>query len=639
MMTTVTAHQFAGPLYYGGDYNPEQWDESVWLEDVALMREAGVNLVTLGVFSWANIEIADGVYEFGWLDRIIELLHANGIGIDLATATASPPAWLLKQHPEMASVTQEGIRLSHGGRQNYCISSPVYKAKSTALAAKLADRYGSHPAVKAWHVNNEYGCHNPMCFCETSADAWRAWLEAKYGTLDRLNFAWGTHFWSQRYHAWDEVNPPRQTPMGTSPNPTMMLDFHRFGNHQILELYKSERDAIRASGAKQPITTNFMSMKHFRFLNYFEWANEVDFVSTDHYLISADPLSHVEMAFEADITRGFAKGKPWLLMEHSTSAVNWQDVNYAKTDGQLFRNSIGHIARGSNGAMFFQWRASIAGSEKFHSALVPHAGTNTRTWRTVVELGQKVKQLEAVSGKETKPAQIAIVFDHHSWWALSQRNLPSTDIDYPDLVHEWYAALYELGARVDFIPAGFSKEKLDEYEVVLLPMTYLLSEADEDALIAYAKNGGSLVTSYFTGISDENDHVKLGGYGGRLVRDAYGVFVEEFAPQSADAEITLDNGLVASHWQQWATSTDAESVTRFTGGPAEGFVAMAKKWIGRKPSWYVGTRLRPESNVAFFGSVLRELGIETAGGNGVEVVQRGDLTFVIDHNQNIVEWS
>ena len=640
-MTQVTkTMEFSGPLYYGGDYNPEQWAPEVWLEDVRLMREAGVNLVTLGVFSWANLEIAEGVYQFEWLDEIVDLLHANGIGIDLATATASPPAWLQLLYPQIAPVTADGVNLSHGGRQAYCISSPIYKAKASALASKLAERYGKHPAIKLWHVNNEYGCHNPMCFCEVSAVAWRGWLQQKYQDLEALNFAWGTNFWSQRYHSWQEINPPRQTPMGTSPNPTMMLDWHRFGNQQILELYKSERDAIRAAGAGQPITTNFMSMKHFRYLNYFEWAKEVDFVSTDHYLISESATSHVELALEADLTRGFAGGKPWLLMEHSTGAVNWQDINFAKTDGQMIRNSISHIARGSNGAMFFQWRASIAGSEKFHSALVPHSGTQTRIWRNVVELGIKLHQLEQVSGKPTRPASVAMVFDYDSWWALSQRNLPSTEMEYPDLVHEWYEALWELGVRVDFIPAGLSAAELSKYSIVLLPNSYLLANQHEDQLLEYAKNGGSLVVSYFTGISDENDHIKLGGYGGRLVREGFGLFVEEFAPQSSTANIQLSNGLDATHWQQWATAQvpNGEDVL-FENLAAEGSVAIAKRFHGEVPSWYLGTRLTAEANRKFFAEIAEEMGLSIDGGGGVEVVARGELTFTIDHNANTVHWS
>jgi len=340
-------------LFFGGDYNPEQWDESVWVEDILLMKEAGVNLVTLGVFAWANLEVTEGVYQFEWLDKIVGLLHRSGIGVDLATGTASPPAWMLKAYPEMRPMAPDGSLLNHGGRQAYCISSPVYMAKATALAHKLAERYGAHPAVKLWHVNNEYGCHNPMCYCDISAAAWRLWLEQKYGFIDVLNKAWGTSFWSQRYNSFDEIDTPKQTPMGTYPNPTMMLDFHRFGNWQILELYKSERDAIRSAGAVQPITTNFMSMKHFRYLNYFEWANEVDLVSTDHYLISHDPQNHVELAFEADLTRGFARGDNWLLMEHSTGAVNWQEVNLAKTSGRCAETPSVTLPGGPSGPCSF----------------------------------------------------------------------------------------------------------------------------------------------------------------------------------------------------------------------------------------------------------------------------------------------
>jgi beta-galactosidase len=302
-------------LFYGGDYNPEQWSREVWLEDMRLMREAGVNLVTLGVFSWANIETSDGVYEFGWLDEIINLLHENGIGVDLATATASPPAWLTISHPEVLPVNYHGTRLSHGGRQGYCISSPIYKAKSGQLARKLAERYASHPAIKMWHVNNEYGCHNPICYCDVSALAWRVWLQKKYQNLDELNLAWGTNFWSQRYHRWEEILPPRETPVGTYPNPSMVLDYRRFSNDEILDLYLNERDEIRALDAVHPITTNFMSMKHTNVLDYWQWAGEVDFVATDHYLMADDRRNYVDLAFQADLTRGFAGGKPWLLMD------------------------------------------------------------------------------------------------------------------------------------------------------------------------------------------------------------------------------------------------------------------------------------------------------------------------------------
>jgi beta-galactosidase len=624
-------------LFYGGDYNPEQWGREVWLEDMRLMREAGVNLVTLGVFSWTNIEIADGVFEFGWLDEIIDLLHQNGIGVDLATATASPPAWMTIANPEVLPVNYQGTRLSHGGRQGYCISSPIYKAKSGQLAARLAERYGNHPAIQMWHVNNEYGCHNPICYCDVSALAWREWLKKRYVDLDALNHAWGTNFWSQRYHQWEEILPPRETPIGTYPNPTMVLDYRRFSNDEILELYKNERDAIRAVDSVHPITTNFMSMKHTSVLDYWQWASEVDFVATDHYLMADDPKNYIDLAFQADLTRGFASGKPWLLMEHSTSAVNWQDRNIPKAQGEMLANSISHVARGSNGAMFFQWRQSISGSEKFHSAMVPHTGERSRVWQSVKELGAKLHELKVLAGTETEAAQVAMIFDYQSWWALSQRNLPSTSISYPELAHDWYRAFWELGVRVDFVAPGSSAAALSNYKVVLAPMLYLLNTDDEQALIDYSTAGGSLVVSYFTGISSEVDAVKLGGYGGSLVREHLGVFVDEFAPVRLGETVKLSNGMFGSEWSQFATTSSAFELATYVEGVASGSTAIARSASGR--DWYIGTRLDDASNQQLFASLAADLQLEQNGGNGVEVIKRGGLELSIDHKTNQVSWT
>lgn len=622
-------------LFYGGDYNPEQWSRDVWQEDMRLMREAGVNLVTLGVFSWATLETSEGNYEFGWLDDIFELLHKNGIGIDLATATASPPAWLTKNHPEMLPETNSGVRLSHGGRQGYCVSSPIYKRKAAQLATELAKRYGNHPALKMWHINNEYGCHNPLCFCEISSDAFRVWLKNKYKELDSLNLAWGTNFWSQRYHQWDQINPPRQTPDGTFPNPTMMLDYRRFSSDQILDLYLAEKEAIRAIDSFHPITTNFMSMKHSMNIDYWRWASEVDFVATDHYLNAEDPENYIDLAFQADLTRGFASGKQWLLMEHSTSAVNWQERNLAKADGEMIANSLSHVARGSNGAMFFQWRASVSGSEKFHSAMVPHAGENSRIFRNVKDLGIKLNQISKIASTETQKAEVAMVFDYQSWWALSQRNLPSTSINYPQLAHDWYRALWALGIRVDFVSPDVSPSVLAQYRAVVMPMTYLLSEHQEQKFSEYADQGGSLVVSYFTGISNENDTVKLGGYGGSLIRDTIGVLVEEFAPVAQTDEVLLSNGFVGTEWAEFSTVVSASVEASFASGVSSGSVAIAKSSNGR--SWYVGTRLNRKSASQLFDRIASDLNLTREGGDGTEVIRRGGFKFVIDHNSKTVD--
>ena len=627
---------FLDQLSYGGDYNPEQWSREVWLEDVKLMKEANVNLVTLGVFAWANIEVADGKYEFGWLDEIFDLLHENGIGVDLATATASPPAWLTRKWPEVLPVTSQGVRHSHGGRQAYCVSSPIYKQKAADLAGRLADRYSKHPALKMWHVNNEYGCHNPLCFCDQSEIAWRSWLKLRYSNLDELNRAWGTNFWSQKYHDWEEINVPAETPAGTYPNPSMFLDFRRFSHYQILDLYRAEKDQIRKFDSSTPITTNFMSMKHSGNLNYWDWANEVDFVATDHYLNAEDPKNYIDLAFQADLTRGFAQGKPWLLMEHSTSAVNWQQRNIAKSHGEMIANSMSHIARGSNGAMFFQWRQSISGSEKFHSAMFPHAGRKSRIWRSVVELGKQIHDLGNLSKTQTQRAQVAMIFDYESWWALSQMNLPSTSISYPELAHDWYRALWELGVRVDFVSPNSLLEDLNAYELVLAPMQYLMSDSQEHVLSNYVANGKNLISSYFTGISNEDDSIKTGGYGGKLATDVIGIHVEEFAPARSNEFVELSNGYKATEWSQFAQATTANVLAKFSSGEASGSAAIVRSRAGN--AWYIGTRLDDDSCKHFFDSVVGELRLAREGGDGVEVVRRGQTKFLINHNTNEVSW-
>lgn len=314
-------------LLYGGDYNPEQWPEEVWVEDVRLMQEAHVTMVTVGVFSWALLEPTQGHYDLGWLGRVLDLLHDGGIAVDLATATASPPPWFSLAHPDSLPVTADGVRLSWGSRQAYCPSSPDYRRAATALAGTLARRYGRHPAVRMWHVGNEYGCHVPQCFCDTSAAAFRAFLQDRYGDLDALNAAWGTAFWSQRCSAWEQVIPPRASP--SHRNPTQQLDWWRFGSDALLQLYRAERDVLREITPDLPVTTNFMA-PGFKPVDYVAWGREVDLVANDHYLPGADPAAEVDLALGADLMRSVGGGRPWLLMETSTSAVNWQPHNLAK---------------------------------------------------------------------------------------------------------------------------------------------------------------------------------------------------------------------------------------------------------------------------------------------------------------------
>jgi beta-galactosidase len=449
-------------LAYGGDYNPEQWPEAIWREDVALMREAGVNLVSVGIFSWALLEPEPGSFDFGWLDRVLDLLHEGGVRVDLATATASPPPWFSRAHPDSLPVTFDGRRLWPGGRQAYCPSSPAYRAGAARLVERLAARYADHPALAMWHVNNEYGCHVARCYCDVSAAAFRVWLRRRYETIDALNDAWGTAFWSQHYAYWEEINPPRVAPNFV--NPTQQLDFARFSSDELLDCYRSEREILRRLTPAVPVTTNFMTPA-FKPVDYFKWAPEQDIVSTDHYLRPAEGDTNLDLALSADLTRGLAGGAPWLLMEHSTSAVNWQPRNVAKQPGQMRRNSLAHVARGADGALFFQWRASRKGAEKFHSGLVPHAGTDSRVWREVVELGGDLRRLDEVRGSRVV-ADVAIAWDYESWWAGELDSHPSVDASFLERVRAYHAALWRAGVTTDVVHPSHD---LSGYRLVLVP--------------------------------------------------------------------------------------------------------------------------------------------------------------------------
>jgi beta-galactosidase len=628
-MEQVTAT--LGGLAYGGDYNPEQWPEPVWADDVALMRAANVNLVTVGVFSWARLEPKPGHFDFGWLDRILDLLHENGIAVDLATATASPPPWFSLAHPEAALVDVDGVRRYHGARQAYCPSAPAFRAAATALTRTLVERYAQHPAVVMWHVSNEYACHNHHCYCDASASAFRDWLQVRYGDLEELNRAWGTAFWSQHYSAWEQVLPPRAVSYRSFANPSQQLDWWRFSSGEHLRLFTAEAEILRAA-SDHPVTTNFMSL--FKPLDYWEWAGHVDLVSNDDYLIGADPVPEQRLALSADLMRSLAAGAPWLLMEHSTSAVNWQPRNLAKAPGQLRRNSLQHIARGADGALFFQWRASRAGAEKFHSALLPHAGTDSRVWREVVEFGAELRRLAPVAGSRTVPARVAIVLDWPAWWAAELDSHPSADLSVAAHIRRWYGQFWDRNVAVDFVhPAA----DLAGYRLVVVPMLYLVNDQDAQAIARYVEQGGAVVVTYFSGIVEQNDHVRLGGYPGAF-RELLGVRVEEFAPLLPDDRVSLSDGSTGTRWSECGRSTTAEVLARFTSGVAAGSPALTVNEHGSGRAWYVATELDQPGLAALVDALLTERGIApTIEGlpAGVEAVRREhderSWLFVLNH--------
>ena len=622
---------------YGGDYNPEQWPMHVRLEDIELMREAGVNLVSLAIFAWASIEPREGRYEWAWLDNIMDRLAAAGIQVALATATASPPPWLTMKNPEVLPRTADGVVLSQGGRQSYAPSSTVYRDYAVKMAKAMAERYADHPALALWHIDNEIGCHTPHDFSESATRAFRTWLRRKYRTVDRLNEAWGTAFWSQRYGAFKDVLPPLTAP--TYSNPTQQLDFARFSSDTMLDYYRKLRDAVRPITPRVPSTTNFMVSLNTKWMDYFRWAEEVDVVATDHYTIAADPEREIDLALAADMTRGVARGKRWILMEHSTGAVNWQPHNRAKGPGEMIRNSLSHVARGADSVMFFQLRASKAGAEKFHSALIPHAGRDSAIWRESVRLGEVLSSLTPVVGSQLR-AQVALVFDYHAWWATELDSHPSEDVSYGDRIRALYRELWYRGVAVDVVhPSG----DLTGYDLVLVPTLYLVKDADAENIAAAAEAGATVAITYFSGIVDENDQVRLGGYPGAF-RDLLGVRSDEFFPMLAGETVSLDDGSGADVWTERIEVTTAEVRRSFADGPLPGGPAITRNPVGQGAAWYVATRQDEAGTAALLEELLAEAGVQPVAQvpRGVEVTRRvaedgTGFLFLLNHTAEQVQ--
>lgn len=601
-------------LLFGGDYNPEQWPEQVWAEDARLMAEAGVNLVTVAVFSWSRLEPREGEYDFAWLDRVIDLLHEHGVAVDLATATATPPPWLVRAYPSVMPVDQNGTRLEFGSRQGYCPSSPIFRAHTVRLARAMAERYKDHPALAMWHISNEYADHTLECFCETSAADFQKFLEKRYGDVDGLNRAWGTSCWGQHYTGFDQVEPPRKAPGPV--NPSQLVDWRRFCSDALLECFNQEKAVLREVTPDIPVTTNFMSILHG--LDYWTWAEAEDVVSDDAYPDPADPGSHVAVALSYDLMRSL-KQRPWLLLESAPSAVSWREVNAPKPPGLMRLHSLQALAHGSDGVMFFQWRQAKYGPEKFHSAMLPHGGTSTRGWQETLRLGGDLQRLQEVEGTATQ-ADVALVLDWDSWWGLeAPESMPSQRLKLKDLLLSWYAPLHARGIAVDLAPPG---RDLSGYRLVIAPNLYMCTPEQAKSLETII---GEVVIGPFSGVVDPADQVHDGGAPGPL-RDLLGVTVDEPWPL-ADGAVQRTSAGPASTWAEWIQVIDADPLAHYLGGDLDGRPAITRK-----------------GNVTYLSCLLDDVGpvlddVITRGGvraeadvpSGVEVTRREKHLFLLNH--------
>lgn len=624
-------------IYYGGDYNPEQWPKEVWREDMRLMKKAGVNLVSVGIFSWALLQPAPDKYDFAWLDELMDLLAENGIYADLATATASPPSWMAVQFPDTLPVDENGVRLSHGSRQHYCPNSRTFRTYARQLTEQLANRYKHHPALAMWHINNEYGCHVSRCCCENCAAAFREWLRKRYGTLDELNARWGTNFWSQKYYDWSEICPPARTP--TYANPGQVLDYQRFMSDSLLDCYLNEYEAIKAITPDLPVMTNFMGL--FKPLDYFKWAQHMDLVTWDSY---PEPTAGipVQAAMAHDLMRGLKGGQPFVLMEQVTSQVNWRAQNPLKRPGVMRLWSYQTIAHGADGIMFFQWRQSRAGAEKFHGAMVTHTGDeNSRVYREVEQLGSELKRLDDIIDARV-PAKAAILFDWENWWALELPSKPSADVRYVEQVKQYYEALFKRNIAVDFVHPTWD---LAKYDLVLAPALYMVTDETAANLERYVSGGGRLLVSFFSGIVDENDRIRLGGYPAPL-RKLLGLTVEEFDPMLpgqrnrmlVEGVKGISGEYACDLWADIIRLEGASALASFREDFFAGSPAVTEHSYCKGKTYYVGTQAEAAFLDRFLHHIAEEAGIRPPleAPQGVEAGLREKdgrrFLFLLNHN-------
>ncbi len=638
---------WSGGFLYGGDWNPEQWgpdmgydDESIWRDDIRLMQDAGVNVACPGIFAWTALQPAEDRFTFEWLDRVMDLLAEGGIGACLGTATAAQPAWLDRAYPDALPVDSQGRRRRHGTRMNFCPTSPDFRRLGQDLVRRLAERYGTHPALRMWHVSNEYG---PSCYCDRCAARFREWLKARYGSLEGVNRAWVTPFWSHSYTAWEQVEPP--SAIGEQSVQGLDLDYHRFMSDMNLECFDGEADILRAVTPDLLAFTNFHGTHD---IDYVRWSKHQDAVGYDSYPMATDTPERT--AFVFDHVRGLANGRSWVLQEQTPNQTQWQTVNALRRPGVVRLHSYQSIARGSDGAMFFQWRQSRGAQEMHHGAIVDHSGrTDTRTFREIAALGAELKALGTEILGSAVPARVALLYDWPVRWALDFRPRLSEALAYEEEVRRYHAALWRRNIPVDVLSAD---DSLAGHDLVIAPLMHLVSEPQADAISSFVRAGGTFLTTYFSGVVGDDARAWLGGRPGpAALHETLGIRVESVDPfvdgQTNGLAWTAQNasgvkGLQSPDgrcelWAEVVHLEGAEVVATFTEDFVAGSPAITRNGFGRGQAWYVATR--PELAVldGLVGVLLEQTGIAAPleVPAGIEMTQRVSAstryTFLLNH--------
>ena len=620
-------------IIHGGDYNPDQWirTKEVWDEDLRLMRLAGINSATVGIFAWGLLEPEEGVFRFDWLDEIMDRFAENGIAAILATPSGARPAWLAQKYPEVLRVGENGIRNEFGVRHNHCLTSPVYREKVRIINRALAERYGRHPALKMWHVSNEY---SGECHCALCQAAFRTWLQKEYDNdLDRLNDQWWTGFWSHQITDWSQISSPKDR--GENHVSALKLAWRRFVTDSHISFFENEAAPLRELTPDIPITTNFMRL--YDGIDYQRFAPHLDLISWDNYPewgVGRDTDAAVETAFVHDVFRSMKQGQPFFMMKSTPSIVNGRGVNKLPPAELQTLAAVQAVAHGADSVQYFQWRKGRGGHEKYHGAVVGHCGHgNTRVFRSVTQTGNVLRKLSAVVGTRCS-SRVAVIYDWENGWATKfYSGLNNERRDYAAECIRWYRPFLQRGVSADVISmdADFTP-----YDLVIAPFLYMLKPGVEEKIAAYVDGGGTFVGTYLLGMADRDDRCFLGGFPAGVLKNVFGVLHEETDALPADRPGSASFGgrtYPVQHVCDLIHAEGAKVLGVYTSDFYAGTPAVTAHVYGRGQAWYVAFR----SDDALADDVCAELlntlricpdaDVETSG---VFVRRRGDLIFALN---------
>ncbi|HWD37710.1 MAG TPA: beta-galactosidase [Fimbriimonas sp.] len=613
----MTHDHFLNPrfptIWHGGDYNPEQWPESTWDEDMRLMRKAHFHVATIGVFSWAKLEPEEDRYDFSWMDSVIERLGSADRYFILSTPSAAPPAWMSRKYPEILRTGPDRVRRLHGNRVNYSLWSPVYREKTQEIARRLAERYGSHSRLLAWHVSNEFGGED---YGSHSIAAFRRWLREKYGSLDALNAAYWTAFWSHVYSDWEEIDAPGH-PYGETAIQGLAVDWQRFTTDSTLDFMLNEASPLREISPGVPVTTNLMGT--YPGINYRRFTPHLDFTSWDSYpafgQVLTDPNCWVTVAFKHDLTRCLSKTRRWMMMECSPSSSNWYKSMALKKPGMHRFEMLQAIAHGADGVQYFQWRQSRGSQEQLHGAVVNHGTTdNGRVFREVQQVGEEIDDTMAGVAGSRVEAEVAVIYDWEAKWSLDAACGPiQGDKKYEPVCVEHYRAFWEAGIPVDVIGLN---DDLSQYKLVVAPMAYAIPQGFAERVSRFVEDGGTFVTTYLSGWTDENSLVFEEGFLGPL-RKVLGIWSEEIDALDANTQsqirvsgLSIDGLFEVREFCEQIHLTTAKALGSYQSDFYAGNPALTVNPFGAGKAYYVASRNETAFTGKFLQSLAREAGIE-----------------------------